>query len=604
MTGQAIAEQAMKEQTIVVDVLVIGSGNGALTAALCAYELGVWDVLVVEKSDKYGGTSATSGGGVWIPCNRYARAAGTQDSFEEARQYLDCTIPADSVPKEMLDTYLQEGPKMIDFLHERTRLRYQSLAHYPDYWSFLPGAKGGHRSMEPEPIPRNVLGAEGARLRDTHHMMWMFDRIAMTQVEAQVLMAKMPGWRSVVSRMMWDYVSDVPWVLTHRRSRRLACGSAGVARLRWSMLDRKMPLWLNSPMTELLTDDRGSVVGATVIRAGKRTVVRAKRGVILAAGGFEHNQEMRDRYLPKPTSIEWSAAAGTNTGDAIRAGLAVGAATRLMNGGWWCSSIKAPDDPVPRLAIMEKSYPGNCVVNRSGQRIANESQNYIRYQLEFYARHTDSTPQVPTWMVFDARFRRSYFVGPLSSAAVRPDWMLPKSYFSSGFLNRAATIRELAQKAGIAPEGLERTIAAMNEYARVGKDAEFGRGDAEYDRYYADPTIKPNPCLAPIVEPPFYAMRIEPGDFGTHGGLATDTDARVLRPGGEPIPGLYAVGNCAAAVLPTYPGPGSTLGPAMTFAWQAAKHIATAGVPEKVIPVALELARGSRLMSTEPRHVY
>jgi 3-oxosteroid 1-dehydrogenase len=255
------------------------------------------------------------------------------------------------------------------------------------------------------------------------------------------------------------------------------------------------------------------------------------------------------------------------------------------------------------LAIMEKSYPGNCVVNRSGRRIANESQNYITYQLELYARHTESTPQVPTWMVFDARFRRSYFVGPLSSAAIRPDWMLPKSYFSSGFLNRAATIRELAQKAGIATDGLERTIAAMNEYARVGKDAEFGRGDAEYDRYYADPTIKPNPCLAPIVEPPFYAMRIEPGDFGTHGGLATDTDARVLRPGGEPVAGLYAVGNCAAAVLPTYPGPGSTLGPAMTFAWQAAKHIAAAGADGKA-GALLELARGSRLLSEGPRHVY
>jgi len=559
-----------------VDVLVVGSGNGALTAALCAYELGVRDVLVVEKSDRYGGTSATSGGGVWIPCNRYAREAGAQDSLDEAREYLQGTIPPGAVPPEMIDTYLREGPRMIDFLHERTRVRYQSLAHYPDYWSFFPGAKHGHRSMEPEPVNRDVLGTEAPRLRDTHHMMWMFDRIAFTQVEAQTLMVQMPGWRSLMGRLLWQYLSDVPWVLTHRRSRRLACGAAGIARLRWSLQDRNIPLWLNSPMQDLLRDERGRVVGATVLRGAERIVVRAGYGVVLAAGGFEHNQAMREQYLPKPTRTDWSAAAGTNTGDAIRAALAIGAATRLMNGGWWCSSIRAPDEPVPRLAIMEKSYPGNCVVNRRGRRIANESQNYMAYQLELFARHSDADPQVPAWMVFDARFRRSYFVGPLSTERFRPDWMLPRSYFSSGFLSRAGTIGELADRAGIDRDGLQQTITAMNEYARTGKDLEFGRGDAAYDRYYADPSIKPNPCLASISEPPFYAIRIDPGGFGTHGGLQTNTEARVLDTGGEPIPGLYAVGNCAAAILPTYPGPGATLGPAMTFAWAAARHIAGA----------------------------
>jgi 3-oxosteroid 1-dehydrogenase len=177
-------------------------------------------------------------------------------------------------------------------------------------------------------------------------------------------------------------------------------------------------------------------------------------------------------------------------------------------------------------------------------------------------------------MIFDARFRRSYFAGPLWPTKWKPDWMLPKSYFTSGFLTRADTIAELAQAAGIDPVGLESTMRAMNEYARTGKDLEFGRGEAAYDRYYADPTIKPNPCLAPISEPPFYAMRIHPGDFGTHGGLAIDSNAQVLDARGTPIVGLYATGNCAAAVLPTYPGPGATLGPAMTFAWQAAKHLA------------------------------
>jgi 3-oxosteroid 1-dehydrogenase len=556
------------------DVLVIGSGNGGLTAALVAYELGLRDVLVIEKSPLYGGTSATSGGGIWVPCSRYARAAGAPDSYQEALEYVRGTTPTGAVPPQLQETYLQEGPKMLDFLHERTRVRYESLAHYPDYWSFLPGAKHGHRSLEPAPLARSALGREAARLRDTHHMMWMFDRIAMTQVDAQVLMAQLPGWQKLAGRRVWDYVSDLPWLLRHKRSRRIACGCAGVARLRWSMLDRNMPLWLETSMTELLTDDAGRVTGARIRRDGVSAVIRARRGVVLAAGGFEHNQQMRERYLPQPTDARWSAAAGTNTGDAHRAAMALGAGTRLMDGGWWCSSMQAPDEPVPRLAIMDKSYPGNIVVNRRGRRIANESQNYITYQLEFYRRHSAQDPQAPSWMIFDGRSRRMYFNGPLWPSGYRPDSRLPKSYFTSGFLTRADSIGELAAGAGIDPQGLQQTVAAMNEYARTGKDLEFGRGDAEYDRYYADPRIKPNPCLAAISEAPFYAMRIDPGDFGTHGGLTTNSDAQVLRSDGQPIAGLYAVGNCAAAILPRYPGPGSTLGPAMTFAWQAAKHIA------------------------------
>jgi len=557
-----------------VEVLVVGSGNGALTAALCSYEMGVQDVLVIEKSSLFGGTSSTSGGGIWIPCSRYAREAGASDSYEEALEYVLGSTPASAVPRELQETYLRQGPLMLDFLHERTRVRYESLAHYPDYWSTLPGAKHGHRSLEPAPVARSVLGQEAARLRDTHHMMWMFDRIAMTQVDAQVLMAQLPGWKGLAARRIWDHVSDVGWALRNKRSRRIACGCAGIARLRWSLQDRKVPLWLEAPMTELLADDSGRVTGARVTRNGASLVVHARRAVVLAAGGFEHNQQMREQYLPQPTDARWSAAAGTNTGDAHRAAMALGADTRLMNGGWWCSSIRAPDDPVPRLAIMDKSYPGNIVVTRRGRRIANESQNYITYQLEFYRRHTPQDPQAPSWMIFDARSRRMYFNGPLWPVRYRPDKRLPQSYFASGFLTRADSVRELAVRAGIDPEGLEKTVSAMNDYARTGKDLEHGRGDAEYDRYYADPRIKPNPCLAPIVEPPFYAMRIDPGDFGTHGGLVTNSDAQVLNANGAPIPGLYAVGNCAAAILPTYPGPGSTLGPAMTFAWQAAKHFA------------------------------
>jgi 3-oxosteroid 1-dehydrogenase len=562
------------DSSITVDAVVVGSGNGALACALCLYELGVRDVLVIEKAAKYGGTSATSGGGVWVPCNRYARAAGAADSFEDARAYLEATIPAGAVPSELIDTYLREAPKMIDFLHERTRVRYRTLAHYPDYYSAAPGSRPGHRSMEPEPVMRSVLGTESERLVDTHHMMWLMDRVAFTQEEAAVLVGQSAGWKKLAARLFWNYYTDIPWVFTHHRSRRLACGAAGVARLRWSMLDRRMPLWLNTALTDLMTDAGGRVTGVIAERGGQRLEISAPKGVVLAAGGFEQNQAMREQYLPKPTNTAWSGGAPTNTGDALRAALKLGAATRLMSGAWWCQTTKAPDDPVPRMAIMEKSYPGCCVVNRKGRRIANESQNYMAYQLAFFAKHSEADPQTPSWLVFDARFRRRYFVGPLLNSQFRPDRSLPKSYFESGYLTKADSIEALARQTGIDPSGLATTIKAMNEYARTGKDLEFGRGDSTYDRYYGDPTVQPNPCLAPIEEAPYYAMRVDPGDFATHGGLCINPDAQVLNERGEPIPGLYAIGNTAAAILPTYPGPGATLGPAMTFGWQAAKQIA------------------------------
>ena len=557
-----------------VDVLVVGSGNGAMTAALCAHQMGAGDVLVVEKADKFGGTSAVSGGGVWIPCNRYAREAGAQDSFEDAREYLRQTIPGNDVPGDMLDAYLRNGPKMIDFLHEHTDVRYRTLEHYPDYYTDLPGARAGHRSMEPEPINGSELGEDFGNLTLTHHMMRMFGHIHFTQVEAAMLTARTSGWLGLSAKLVAKWLLDVPWLVKWGGvARRLCTGSAGVARLYLSMKKRGIPLWLESPMQELLTDDSGAVVGAVVLRGGAATRVRARKGVVLAAGGFEHNQQMRDAYLPKPTNTEWSAGVRSNTGDAIREGMRLGAATRLMHGAWWCTTFVTPGEPTPRLAIMEKSLPGSCVVNAAGERIGNESQNYMAYQLGLFERHSEANPCSPAYFIFDARFRKSYIAGPLMTPDMKPDWSIPKSWFEQKFVARADSLDALARAMGIDAEKLKATVARMNEYAKTGKDLEFRRGDVAYDRYYGDPTVTPNPCLAPIDEAPFYAIRMDAGDFGTHGGLATNTDAQVLREDGSAIPGLYAIGNCSAAVLPTYPGPGATLGPAMTFAYQAAKHI-------------------------------
>jgi len=329
---------------------------------------------------------------------------------------------------------------------------------------------------------------------------------------------------------------------------------------------------LNTRLTRLIGDG-AAVLGVEVLRQGKTERIRARKGVVLASGGFEKNQLLREQYLPAPTNTEWSAGNPLNEGDALECGLALGARTRLMNDAWWTTTLVVPDEPTPRLAIMEKSFPGSCVVNRDGKRFANESQNYMAFQKALFSTHSDAHPNAPAWHIFDSRFRKNYMVGPMMTEAMKPDWQLPKKWFESGFVAKANTVRELATALGIDPQGLEQTIANMNRYAETGTDEEFGRGDSAYDRYYADPAIQPNPCLAPIDQPPYYAMRIEAGDFGTLGGLDTDTHARVLHENGAALDGLYAVGNCAAAILPTYPGPGATLGPAMTMAYQAAKHI-------------------------------
>ena len=555
-----------------VDVLVVGTGNGALTAALCNWEMGTEDVIIIEKTDKVGGTSATSGGGIWIPVNHYAKACGADDSAEDAKKYLMGTLFGEDVPEEMIDTYIEQSPKMLKFLADRTDVIYESLEHYPDYYTNYDGAKSGHRSLEPKPIAMSELGDDWKNVRWTHHMMRMFSRIHFTQVEAHTIMTQAPGWKSLLAKMILGYVTDISWRFRTAIDRRLCTGSAGIARLYLSVKKRGIPLLFNSRMTSLI-EDGGRVTGVIVQQGGKTLRIGARKGVVLGAGGFEKNQALREQYLPAPTNTQWSAGNPANEGDALLAGLSLGAKTRLMKDAWWTTTLCVPDEPTPRLAIMEKSFPGSCVVNRAGERFANESQNYMAFQKDLFATHSDTSPNAPAWQIFDARFRRNFMVGPLMTAAMKPDWQIPKSWFETGFVAKANSIHDLAEQVGIDAQGLEATIAKMNRYAETGTDEDFHRGESAYDRYYADPNIKPNPCLASIDEGPFYAMRIEAGDFGTLGGLDTDVHGRVKLEAGGVVEGLFAVGNCSAAILPTYPGPGATLGPAMTMAYQSAKLI-------------------------------
>jgi len=555
------------------DVVVVGSGNGALTAALCAHEMGAGKVLIIEKANQYGGSSSLSGGGVWIPCSHYAQQAGaTDDNLKEALTYLQSTIPPEASSEKMLQTYLDNGPKMLQFMHDRTHMRYVSLGQYPDYYNASEGSREGHRSMEPEQFNITKLANSGEDLRPTHPMMYMMGNVPISQRDAHTLIGQLKGWMLLGAKLVMQYYLDIPQRLRSKRSRIAKCGSAGVARLAYSVQEKNIPLWLNTEMLDLIVEG-GRVVGIKARKDGREVNIQARKSVILASGGFENNQAMREKYLPQPTSTKWSGGTKDNTGLPIEKAIEHGAASKAMDGAWWCTTYQVPGVDYPFLSIMEKSYPGSCVVNRLGKRVANESMNYQAYVQACYSAKKEGVEVDELWMVFDARFRANYIVGPMMTSKMLPDNKLPKELLCDDFLTIAGSVDELADKIGIEQHNLKQTIDNMTAYAKTGEDLEFKRGSYAYDRYYGDPEVKPNNCLAPMTEAPYYAVRLSLGDFGTHGGLLVNESAQVLREDNAVFEGLYATGNCSAPLLPSYPGPGSTLGPAMTFAYQAAKSI-------------------------------
>ena len=552
-----------------VDVLVIGSGAGAMTAALTAHDHGA-RTLLIEKSDRYGGSSAMSGGGFWIPNNHLMGPAGVPDTPEEAWTYLR-ELTRGSVGDDRIRAYLEKGPEMVRFLCERTRLRMVALPEYADYYPRVPGSKPGGRSIEPASWNASVLGDELLRMRDQSPQMLIMSRIFMTIPEARALLTRSPGWIALTLKLVSRYALDLPWRLKSRRDRNLAMGNALVGMLRASLLDREIPLWLETPARELLREG-GRVVGVRAERCGRAVRIRALRGVVMAAGGFEADPALREQYLPAPTSAEWSCANPNNTGDALRMGEGIGAAKALMDEAWWTPTTLVPGEARARLLVIEKSLPGSILVNGSGERFVNEAAPYTDVVNAMYQKHGANSPCIPAYLIFDATFRKKYPCGPLLPGAQQPDWMLPKR-LTQGYLRKADTISGLATQLGLDPARLVATVEKVNAYARTGKDLDFHRGETEYDRYYGDAEVRPNPCLAPLETPPFYALVAHPGELGTKGGLSTDAHARVLDGAGAPISGLYAIGNCSASVMGrTYPGAGATLGPACTFGYVAARH--------------------------------
>ncbi|MEA4907884.1 MAG: FAD-binding protein [Anaerolineaceae bacterium] len=540
-------------------VVVVGSGSAALTAALAAKEAGM-EPLVLESTALVGGSSAMSGGGLWIPNNSLMRAAGVPDSYADAQKYMDLTIgdvgPASSPQRR--EAFLQEGPRMVDWL-TGLGFRFSYTPGYADYYPELPGGSVKGRSVEPDFFDLKKLGPWNDKLNIV--MPIPFHTLDAAQISL--------SFRSFSAFLHTANVIGIRTIGSTLIGKKLAgLGGALIGQLLYLAIQRSIPVWVDSPMVELIYENE-AVTGVVVEKDGTRQALPA-RAVILAAGGFAHNNEMRQKYHPHPITTDWTVANPGNRGAAIQAAMAVGAATALMDDAWWGPCF-IDGQGKSQFMLWERSAPYGIIVDQSGKRFMNESASYVDCGHWMYARNQE-VPAIPAYMIADARHRKYYPFGTLLPG------ITPQSAYESGFMVKADTLPELARALDIDPDTLQQTVQRFNQFAATGKDLDFHRGDSAYDRVYSDPRVKPNPNLGEITQGPFFAVRVWPGDLGTKGGLLTDENAQVLREDGRPIPGLYAAGNTSASVMGhTYPGPGSTIGPAMVFGMLAGRHTAQAG---------------------------
>lgn len=546
------------------DVVVVGSGAAGMTAALTAAHHGL-RAVIIEKAPHYGGSTARSGGGVWVPGNRALLASGRPDDREQARRYL-YSIVGDAVPRERIDTYIDRGPEAVDFVLEHTPLKLRWVPGYSDYYPEAPGGNPHGRSCEPKPFDAMVLGAERFKLEPPYAKAPLnvvttqadFVRVSLIRRHPKgVLRALRVG-----ARTYWAKFT---------RKHLLGMGQAIIAPMRKGLMDVGVPVLLDTPMTGLLVED-GRVVGIEATHEGETVHFRARYGVVLGAGGFEHNADMRHKYQREPIGTEWSTGAKANTGDGIRAGMELGAAVGFMEDAWWGPTVFRGGRPW--FCLAERNLPGGLIVDAQGKRYFNECLPYVEAVHKMYGgeygQGDGPGEHVPSWLVFDQRYRNRYIF-----ATLQPGQRIPKRWMENDNIVQAPTLAELAGRIGVPEQALLDTVRRFNTFAETGVDEDFGRGDSAYDRYYGDPTVKPNPCLAALVQGPFYAARMFPGDLGTKGGLVTDTAGRVLREDDTVIEGLYAAGNTSAPVMGhTYAGPGATIGPAITFGYLAALDIA------------------------------
>ncbi|NUT41166.1 MAG: 3-oxosteroid 1-dehydrogenase [Thermoactinospora sp.] len=540
------------------DVVVVGSGAAGMTAALRAAKLGL-SAVVVEKAATFGGSAARSGAGIWIPNNEVILRAGVPDTPAKAAQYLAAVVGSE-VPAARQQAFLAAGPAMISFVMASSPLRFRWMEGYSDYYPELPGGLPGGRSIEPDLLDGRVLGAELARLNPAY----------IPVPEGTVVFSADYRWLNLalVNARGTAVAAEVVarWVAAKARGEiPLTMGQALAGGLRAGLAAAGVPVLLNTPLAGLHFEN-GRAAGVVV---GDGTLMRARRGVIVGSGGFEHNLAMRTEYQRQPIGTDWTVGADSNTGDGIRAGRTAGAALDLMDDAWWGPAIPLPGEPY--FCLAERTLPGCILVNGQGVRYVNEAAPYSDVVHVMYDRNSTG-PHIPSWLIVDQNYRNRYLFKDIA-----PTLPFPDSWYDSGAVHKAWSIGELASRIGVPSSALRQTVTRFNGFALAGRDADFHRGDSAYDRYYADPGVRPNPCLAPLWLPPFYAFKIVPGDLGTKGGMRTDARARVLRADGTVIPGLYAAGNASGAVMGrSYAGAGSTLGPAMAFGYIAAGDLAAA----------------------------
>ncbi|HTI73523.1 MAG TPA: FAD-binding protein [Mycobacterium sp.] len=556
-----------------VDVLVVGSGGGGMTAALAADASGL-DTLVVEKSAQFGGSTALSGGGIWVPGAPSQRKAGYVPDPDDVFQYLK-QITGGLVSDARLRQYVDSAPAMMDFLEKLSPwFEFVWKPGYADYYPELPGGSELGSTINVPAIDLRKLGDEEANL--LHPLALAPKGIWFAPKDLRLFYQVRQNWRgkAVLLKLIWRMVRARVF-----GDRMAAIGQSLAARLRLALKQQDIPLWLNSPMTELITDVDGSVIGAVIEQDGRQCRIQARRGVIIASGGFDHDMAWRRQHLPV-LEKDWSFGNPAAMGDGIRAGEKAGASTDLLDEAWWFPAMCWPDGRL-QFMLNERMMPSQFVVNGDGKRFINEAAPYMDFAHAMIDGQQSGVGHIPCWLITDIRSFHRYVVGghlpipKIPFAPVPTGWKVPKAWLESGVVKEANSFEELAAKIDVPAGNLRATAERFNELARNGHDDDFNRGDSAYDNYYGDPTL-PNPNLYPLGKPPYYAFQIILGDLGTSGGLRTDEFARALRDDDTVVKGLYAVGNASAAVMGrSYAGAGATIGPAMTFGYVAAKHIAS-----------------------------
>jgi succinate dehydrogenase/fumarate reductase flavoprotein subunit len=553
------------------DVVVVGSGAGGMAAALTASIEGR-SVLLVEKTDRIGGSTAVSGGAVWAPLNAQSEKVGHPDSFDKVWTYMQNTV-GDAAPADLQHAYLQACAGMVDFFEKHTDVKLVARAYSPDYYPDREGAAMGGRSLDPAMFDGRLLGKRFGELRDPLPEFMVLGGMMITMTDAKHLLAvtrSFTSWREGMKLVM-RFASDR--LRGHHRGTRLVLGNALAGRLFKSVLDRKIDYWLNAPLRQLLLED-GRVTGVNLVRAGKPVSVRARHGVIVATGGFPWSDSLRHELYPQPTG-PWSMTPQDNRGEGIalsrQAGAAFGAGH--ASPAFWApvSILQRPDGSLVRYPhlVWDRAKPGLMAVNAAGQRFVNESTSYHEFVLAMY-RSDKTVPTVPAFLVCDHDFMERWGVG-LALPGGRPREHLVRA----GYLHKASTLRALATELGVDADGLETSVTRFNHFADSGSDEDFGKGSTAYNRYLGDPDHQPNACLGKLQRAPFYAVKVYAGDIGTACGIQCNENAQALDAHGQPIPGLYMAGNDMHSVMGgQYPAPGITLGPALTFGWIAGRHAA------------------------------